>query len=105
MKITNQRIPMVLPEVQAVCPSAFTTTVAPHLSQNYTHIPTSQVVMDMIELGWTPVSAQEVRSRKSIGFQKHIIRFQNQNMPAFIFTSRMLNSKKFVGIVLGSHAD
>ena len=54
MKITNQRIPMVLPEVQAVCPSAFTTTVAPHLSQNYTHIPTSQVVADMIELGWTP---------------------------------------------------
>jgi hypothetical protein len=80
MKITNQRVPMVLPEVQAVCPSAFTTTVAPHLSQNYTHIPTSQVVMDMIELGWTPVSAQEVRSRKSVGFQKHIIRFQNQNI-------------------------
>ena len=80
MKITNQRIPMVLPEVQAVCPSAFTTTVAPHLSSNYTHIPTSQVVMDMIELGWTPVSAQEVKSRKSVGFQKHIIRFQNQNI-------------------------
>jgi hypothetical protein len=34
----------------------------------------------MIELGWTPVSAQEVRARRGRGFQKHIIRFQNQNI-------------------------
>ena len=34
----------------------------------------------MIELGWTPVSAQEVKARKGKGFQKHIIRFQNQNI-------------------------
>ena len=80
MTITNQRSPMVLDQVQVSCPSAFTTVSAPHVSTNYTHIPTSQVIEDMITLGWTPVSAQEVKSRKSIGFQKHIIRFQNQNI-------------------------
>lgn len=80
MPITNERTPMTLAQLNAGCPSAFTRVAAPHVSTNYTHIPTSQVIEDMIELGWTPVSAQEVKSRKSIGFQKHIIRFQNQNI-------------------------
>lgn len=80
MTITNKRSPMTLNEVQEICPSAFTKVSAPNVSSNYTHIPTSQVIEDMISLGWTPVSAQEVRSRKSPGFQKHIVRFQNQNI-------------------------
>lgn len=80
MTITNKRTPMTLEDIQQTCPSAFTTTSAPHVSTNYTHIPTSQVIQDMISLGWTPVSAQEVRARKGKGFQKHIIRFQNQNI-------------------------
>jgi hypothetical protein len=71
---------MSLKEVQDQCPSAFTSVSAPNVSSNYTHIPTSQVIQDMITLGWTPVSAQEVRARKNKGFQKHIIRFQNQNL-------------------------
>jgi len=80
MIVTNKRSPMTLQEVQDQCPSAFTNVSAPNVSSNYTHIPTSQVIQDMITLGWTPVSAQEVRARKNKGFQKHIIRFQNQNL-------------------------
>lgn len=80
MTITNKRSPMDLVQVQATCPSAFTLASAPNVSTNYTHIPTSQVIEDMIELGWTPVSAQEVKARKGKGYQKHIIRFQNQNI-------------------------
>jgi len=71
---------MSLKEVQDQCPSAFTNVSAPNVSSNYTHIPTSQVIQDMITLGWTPVSAQEVKARKNKGFQKHIISFQNQNL-------------------------
>ena len=80
MKVTNNRAPMTLEDIQRVCPSAFTVDSSPTLSENYTHIPTSQVIEDMMELGWTPVSAQEVRARKRLGFQKHIIRFQNQDL-------------------------
>ncbi len=80
MTITNKREPMSLQNIQEVCSSAFTLASAPNVSNNYTHIPTSQVIEDMIELGWTPVSAQEVRARKGRGYQKHIIRFQNQNI-------------------------
>jgi hypothetical protein len=80
MTVTNKRQPMDLVEIQDICSSAFTAVSAPNVSSNYTHIPTSQVIEDMVELGWTPVSAQEVRARKGRGFQKHIIRFQNQNI-------------------------
>lgn len=80
MEITNKRSPMTLEEVRKACPSAFTVDSAPNLSENYTHIPTSKVIEDMMELGWTPVSAQEVKAKKRKGFQKHIIRFQNQNI-------------------------
>ena len=80
MTITNKRQPMDLVQVQDACSSAFTLASAPTVSDNYTHIPTSQVIEDMIELGWTPVSAQEVKARKGRGYQKHIIRFQNQNI-------------------------
>ena len=80
MTITNKREPMSLQAIQRMCSSAFTLASAPNVSTNYTHIPTSQVIEDMIELGWTPVSAQEVRARKGKGYQKHIIRFQNQNI-------------------------
>jgi hypothetical protein len=80
MTITNKREPMSLQEIQRMCSSAFTLASAPNVSTNYTHIPTSQVIEDMIELGWTPVSAQEVKARRGKGYQKHIIRFQNQNI-------------------------
>lgn len=80
MTITNKRQPMDLVQVRDACSSAFTLASAPTVSGNYTHIPTSQVIEDMIELGWTPVSAQEVKARKGRGYQKHIIRFQNQNI-------------------------
>lgn len=80
MVVTNTRSPMTPDEVKEVCPSAFTMLQAPNLSDNYTHILTSMVIEDMIALGWTVVSAQEVKARKGKGFQKHIIRFQNQNI-------------------------
>jgi hypothetical protein len=80
MPITNERNPMTLAQLNAICPSAFTRVAAPNVSTNYTHIPTSQVIEDMIELGWTPVSAQEVKSRKSAGFQKHITIIKNKNI-------------------------
>jgi hypothetical protein len=80
MTITNKREPMSLQAIQKECSSAFTLASAPNVSTNYTHIPTSQVIEDMIELGWTPVSAQEVKARRGKGYQKHIIRFQNQNI-------------------------
>jgi hypothetical protein len=64
-------------QVKRIAPSVFTATAASHVSQHYTHIPTSVIVDDMKQLGWQVVDAKEVKARKGVGFQKHLIVFRN----------------------------
>jgi hypothetical protein len=64
-------------QIKIIAPSVFTTTAASHVSQHYTHIPTSVIVDDMKQLGWQVVDAKEVKARKGVGFQKHLIVFRN----------------------------
>ena len=64
-------------QIKRIAPSVFTATAASSVSQHYTHIPTSVIVDDMKQLGWEVVDAKEVKARKGIGFQKHLIVFRN----------------------------
>ena len=66
-----------LDQIKAVAPSVFTTTKAAHLTDKYVQTPTSRVVEDLMNLGWQVTKAQEVKSRKYKGFQKHLIVFRN----------------------------
>lgn len=67
-------------QINSIAPSIFTATAASNVSSHYTHIPTSQVVEDMRQLGWGVVDAKQVKARKGIGFQKHLIVFRNQDV-------------------------
>jgi aconitase B len=67
-------------QVKKIAPSVFTATAASHVSQHYTHIPTSVIVDDMSQLGWHVVDAKEVKARKGVGFQKHLIVFRNPDV-------------------------
>ncbi len=64
-------------QIKRIAPSVFTATAASNVSQHYTHIPTSVIVDDMKQLGWQVVDAKEVKARKGVGFQKHLIVFRN----------------------------
>jgi hypothetical protein len=66
-----------LEEIKQIAPSVFTTEKASHLTDKYVQTPTSRVVEDLINLGWQVTKAQEVKSRKYKGFQKHLIVFRN----------------------------
>jgi hypothetical protein len=66
-----------LEEIKQTAPSVFTTDKAPHLTDKYIQTPTSRVVEDLMNLGWEVTKAQEVKSRKYKGFQKHLIVFRN----------------------------
>lgn len=49
------------------------------LSTKYCFVPTTRVINTLVEHGWLPVKAQEVRARNhKIGFQKHLIRFRQE---------------------------
>ena len=60
--------------------SVFTETAAPTVSDKFTHIPTHKVIEDMVQLGWSVVDAKEVKARKGVGFQKHLVVFRNPDV-------------------------
>lgn len=67
-------------QIREIAPSVFTKTASPNVSDKFTHIPTSQVIEDMEKLGWGVVDAKQVRARKGVGFQKHLIVFRNPDI-------------------------
>ena len=69
-----------LDQIKAVAPSVFTEAKAPHLTDKYVQTPTSRVVEDLMNLGWQVTKAQEVKSRKYKGFQKHVIVFRHPDI-------------------------
>jgi len=64
-------------EIKKRANSIFTTTGSPSTSDKYAHISTEKIIDDMELLGWGVVDAKQVRARKSVGFQKHLVVFRN----------------------------
>ena len=69
-------------ELREAAPSIFTQTPSKETSKHYTHIPTYKVVQDMKQLGWYPVDAKQVATRKTHtkGVGKHLVVFQNDDI-------------------------
>jgi hypothetical protein len=69
-------------EIKRLASSVFTMTASNDVSEKYTHIPTSQVIEDMRQLGWDVVDAKQVKARKeaTAGFQKHLVVFRNNDV-------------------------
>lgn len=73
---------MSMEDIKKSAPTVFQTNHKSHLSENYVHIPTNKVVEDMIQLGWKPCQAVEVKARakKNIGYQRHMVKFFNPDI-------------------------
>jgi hypothetical protein len=69
-----------LEELRDIAPSIFTTKGSNNVSEKYSHIPTDRVIKDMELLGWGVVDAKEVKARRDIGFQKHLVVFRNNDV-------------------------
>ena len=69
-----------LEELRAIAPSIFTKKGSDNTSSKYTHIPTDTVIKDLQLLGWNVVDAKEVKARKQVGYQKHLVVFRNNDV-------------------------
>ena len=69
-----------LEELRKIAPSIFTQKGAENTSEKYSHIPTDTVIKDLELLGWGVVDAKEVKARKQIGYQKHLVVFRNPDV-------------------------
>jgi hypothetical protein len=67
-------------QLKTIAPSIFTQHGSKDTSDKYSHIPTDKVIRDMELLGWGVVDAKEIKARKNIGFQKHLIVFRNNDI-------------------------
>ena len=73
---------MTMEQVKNATPSIFQTKQKANLSEHYVHIPTDKVITDMIQLGWKPCQAVEIKARKKStkGYQRHMIKFFNPDI-------------------------
>lgn len=76
-----------LDQVRAIAPSVFAN--APHYrrSEDYTFVPTSEVVHQLVSNGWDIRMASEQRIRKDktrMGFQKHMLRLRRKDQMAVV---------------------
>ena len=69
-----------LDDLKSIAPSIFTSKGSENTSEKYTHIPTDKVIRDMELLGWGVIDAKEVKARKRVGFQKHLVVFRNPDV-------------------------
>ena len=69
-----------LEELKETTPSIFTKKGSDNTSSKYTHIPTDTVIKDLQLLGWNVVDAKEVKARKQVGYQKHLVVFRNNDV-------------------------
>jgi hypothetical protein len=67
-------------QIQEKAKSIFATGGGENTSERYSHIPTYQIVEDMKVLGWEVVDVKEVKARKNVGFQKHLVVFRNNDI-------------------------
>lgn len=76
------REPMTLDQVMQRAPSVFAKAPAAKVSERYEFIPTTQVIELLGREGWTPVSADQTRSKTAEGrdFVKHVVHFQNKSV-------------------------
>jgi hypothetical protein len=83
-KMANRET-LTVDEIKAICPSVSTPAPNPELrktlgiTERYVHVPTTQVIEDIIQLGWEPIQAVQVNARKKKGFQRHMIKFVNRD--------------------------
>jgi hypothetical protein len=73
-------------QIRAVAPSVFAVAPQADVSERYAFVPTVQVVSKLREAGWSPVEASQqlVRLDDRRGFQKHLLRFQRQDVQAVV---------------------
>jgi len=82
-KIEN-RESLTMDELKMICPEISTPEINPELrkhlgiSDKYVHVPTEQVIEDVMKLGWSPINAYRVNSRKKRnGVGRHMVKFVN----------------------------
>jgi hypothetical protein len=67
-------------QIKSKANSIFAEKGSDNTSQYYSHIPTYKIIDDMELLGWKVSDVKEVKARRNVGFQKHLVVFRNEEI-------------------------
>lgn len=67
-------------QIKEKAKSVFAENGSSNTSEKYSHIPTFKVIEDMEKLGWHVTDVKEVKARKNVGYQKHLVVFRNPDI-------------------------
>lgn len=80
----DERKSLTMDEIKLICPEVSTPEINPALRQKlgiterYVHVPTEKVIEDIMQMGWEPINAYRVNSRKKrSGTGHHMVKFVN----------------------------
>ena len=80
----EERKELTMDELKMICPEIATPEINSALraklgiSSRYVHVPTEKVIEDVMKLGWTPINAYRVNTRKARkGTGRHMVKFVN----------------------------
>ena len=83
-KKIEERKSLTMNEIKMICPEVATPEINPTLrkklgiTERYVHVPTENVIEDIMKLGWEPINAYRVNSRKKrSGTGRHMVKFVN----------------------------
>ena len=84
LKMENRET-LTMDQIKTICPAVATPAPSPELrktlgiTDRYVHVPTTQVIEDVMKLGWEPIQACQVNARKRKGYQRHMVKFVNRD--------------------------
>ena len=84
LKMENRET-LTMDQIKTICPAVSTPAPSPELrktlgiTDRYVHVPTTQVIEDVMKLGWEPIQACQVNARKRKGYQRHMVKFVNRD--------------------------
>ena len=80
----EERKSLTMDEIKMICPEVATPEINSALrkklgiTERYVHVPTENVIEDIMKLGWEPINAYRVNSRKKrSGTGRHMVKFVN----------------------------
>jgi hypothetical protein len=74
----NQKHFLTETELRTQVPAAYASSPSSNVSTKYVFVPTYKIMNYLERLGWKPVSAKQVRSKKNAEYGKHMIRFRRK---------------------------
>jgi hypothetical protein len=93
-------------QIKRLAPSVFATQAHDHMSEQYSFIPSDQIIDQFDALGWNVTDAKQPRSyKRSPDNKKHLVTFQPRDLSLTVSDPRAVDSQVLPQILMTNSSD